>query len=198
HTYAYDPLTDRLSGMRLAGPQGTIRDLTYRRDLTGNLAGIDTADPVLAASYTFDDLYRLVAAATRDGATWTYGCNDAGALTTKSDVGSYRYGENGAPAPCLTTAGAGSFSYTAAGEMASTPWGTQSFDPLGRLVSIDDGGQIATFGYDHAGVRVLASAGGHTRITPDPLYAIEDGELGLHLYDGLGGAARPLGPGPSP
>jgi RHS repeat-associated protein len=195
HTYAYDPLTDRLSGMQLTGPQGPIRDLSYRHDLTGNLLGIDSADPALAASYTFDDLYRLVTATAGDGTTWTYGYNDAGALTTKSDVGDYHYGENGAPATCLTTAGMASFSYTAAGEMASTPWGTQSFDPLGRLITIDHGGQTATFTYDHAGFRVLASAGGHTRITPDPLYAIEDDELVLHLFDGIGVAARRLAAG---
>lgn len=192
HTYAYDPLTDRLSGMQLAGPEGTIRDLSYRHDLTGNLVGIDTADQALAASYTFDNLYRLVAATAGDGTAWTYGYNDAGALTTKSDVGDYHYGENGAPATCLTTAGTASFSYTAAGEMAATPWGTQSFDPLGRLIAIDHGGQTGTFTYDHAGFRVLASVGGHTRITPDPLYAIEDGDLVLHLFDGIGMAARRL------
>ena len=197
HTYAYDPLTDRLGGMRLTGPQGTIRDLRYRHDLTGNLVGIDAADPALAASYTFDDLYRLVTATAGDGTAWAYGYNDAGALTSKSDVGDYHYGEHGAPATCLTTAGTASFSYTAAGEMASTPWGTQTFDPLGRLVAIDHGGQTATFGYDHAGFRVLASAGGHTRLTPDPLYAIEDGELVLHLFDGIGVAARRLASGPT-
>ena len=195
HTYAYDALTDRLSGMRLAGPQGTIRDLSYRHDLTGNLVGIGAAEEALAASYTFDDLYRLVTATAGDGTAWTYGYDDAGALTTKSDVGDYRYGENGAAATCLTSAGTASFSYTAAGEMASTPWGTQRFDPLGRLVSIDHGGQTATFGYDHAGFRVLARTGGHTRITPDPLYAIEDGELVLHLFDGIGVAARRLSSG---
>lgn len=42
---------------------------------------------------------------------------------------------------------------------------------------------------------MLASTGGHTRITPDPLYAIEDGELVLHLFDGIGVAARRLGTG---
>jgi len=197
HTYAYDSLTDRLSAMRLASPQAgaTIRELSYRHDLTGNLVAIDAADPALAATYTFDDLYRLSAATAGDGTTWTYGYNDAGALTAKSDVGDYRYGENGAPATCLTTAGTAAFSYTAAGEMADTPWGTQNFDPLGRLTSIGTGAQTATFAYDHAGFRVLANSGGHTRITPDPLYAIEDGELVLHLFDGIGVAARRLGSG---
>jgi RHS repeat-associated protein len=189
HTYGYDTLTDRLSGMGLTGPGGAIRQLEYRRDLVGNLVGVDSPDPALAAGYTFDDLYRLTAA-TQDGSSWTYGYADTGVLTSKSDVGTYHYGENGAAATCLTGAGTATFGYTDTGEMEITPWGRQTFDPLSRLIAIDEGANTATFAYDHAGARVLASSGGHTRITPDPMYGIEDGELILHLFDGIGVAGR--------
>jgi len=190
HSYTYDPLIDRLAAMQLRTPgDGTVRDLTYSNDLVGNLVAISSPDPAQTHSYTFDNMYRLVAAASGDGTTWAYAFNDAGAISHKSDVGDYVYGQNGAPATCVTSAGPATFTYNAHGEIATGPWGTNVFDETGRLTSVT-GGNAETFNYDHAGFRVSATGGGHTRLTPDPLFAIEDGQLVLHLFDGVGVAGR--------
>jgi RHS repeat-associated protein len=193
-SFAYDPITNRLSEMRLTGPGGELRRHQYSFDEAGNLVAIDSPDPKLSATFTYDDLYRLTAAGYGDGPNWTYGYDDAGNLTFKSDVGSYQYGEGGAPNTCLTTAGAGSFTYTPKGEMQSTPWGVQTFDPMGRLLSVAAGASRMDFTYDFAGVRVAERSSGGVapaveRLTPDSLYSVEDGVLTLHLFDSHGTVA---------
>jgi RHS repeat-associated protein len=185
-SYTYDPLTDRLATMHLETPSaGSVRDLTYEHDLAGNLLSVSSPDQAQSWTYTFDDLYRLVTAEAGDGLSWDYDFNDVGAITHKSDVGDYIYGQKGAPVVCATSAGPASFSYTAHGEITTGPWGSSVFDELGRLVSITSG-VTQTFRYDHTGLRAFATGGGHTRLTPDPLFAIEDGDLVLNLFDGVG------------
>lgn len=195
-TFSYDPTTRRLSAAQITGPGGELRSTQYLSDLVGNLLQIDSPDPTLAATYTYDDLYRLTAANAGNGGAWSYTYDDVGNLTHKSDVGDYHYGENGAPATCLTSAGAQTFTYTPLGEMLQTPWGTQTFDPLGRLVRIvgAGGGQL-DFTYDYSGARAATrTSGGATpavdRLTPDGLYAIENGVLVLNFFDGEGIIAR--------
>ena len=183
----------KLREMKLSGPgQVLLRQQQYTYDLVGDLLRIDSPDPKLAAVYTYDDIYRLTTAAHGDGASWSYGYDDGGNLSFKSDLGNYRYGEHGAPQTCLTSAGSEAFTYTAKGEMQATPWGAQTFDPLGRLVSIAglDGVSRVDFTYDYAGVRVAERSTGVVpavdRLTPDSLYSIEAGVLTLHLFDSRG------------
>ena len=189
-SYAIGELTGRLAAMRLSGPAGELRAQTFEWDLVGNLVATTSPDSVLTGSYAFDDVYRLVSAQTAAGESWTYRYDDAGALTFKSDVGAYAYGEAGAPPTCLTTAGTDHFTWSAMGEMASAPWGTSDFDAMGRLVRITDGADVSEFTYDYAGMRVRTAAAGHVRLTPDPLFSLEDGQLILNLLDGAGLAAR--------
>ncbi|HEX4813368.1 MAG TPA: toxin TcdB middle/N-terminal domain-containing protein [Nonomuraea sp.] len=196
-TMSYDR-RGRLASQRLTGPGGVLWQASYALDRVGNLVRVDSSDPAVAVTYRYDDLYRLTEATLGDGTRWTYAYDDAGNLTHKSDVGDYRYGENGAPATCLTSAGPGSYTYTPNGEMATTPWGDQRFDPLGRLLSITapDGAGAITFTYDHSGARVTARTTGTAApavdlVTPDPLYAIDGGTLVLNL----GGLARDDGDG---
>src|SRR5262249_23856621 len=135
-TVTRDDVTGLLTSIDLTGPSGTIRSTRFTWDNVGNLLRIDSPDAKLAATYTYDDLYRLTAARTDAGESFAYAYNDAGSLTRKADVGDYRYGEHGAPATCLTSAGAQTFTYSPMGDMLQTPWGTQTFDPLGRLIEI--------------------------------------------------------------
>ncbi len=190
----------RLVAMRLSGPAGELRAVDFTLDGTGNLLRIASPDPRLAATYTYDDLYRLTGAEAGDGPAWSYHYDDAGNLTFKSDVGDYHYGQGGAPATALTTAGADHFTYTAAGQMRDTPWGVQSFDSLGRLARVSAPGGVGhtEFRYNYAGARVATRRDGPMapavdRLTPDPLYAIEAGQLILHLFDGTRIVARQAG-----
>jgi RHS repeat-associated protein len=175
-----------LTGLDHAGPAGSLRQTAFARDAAGNLTGIASPDATLAASFGYDELHRLIAA-TIGGSAETFAYDAVGNITQKSDVGAYAYGENGQPATCLTSAGTAKFTYTALGQMEQTPWGAQSFDAFGRLVAIA-GGTSASFVYDYAGARVAATStsGGltATRLSPDLLYAIEDGTLVNYLFDG--------------
>ena len=199
--YVFDLTTHRLNEIQLRGPGGILRALQYHYDLVGNLTRIDSADPKLAASYRYDDLYRLTNVEGDSGENWAYLYDDVGNLTFKSDIGEYRYGETGAPATCLTSAGDQKFTYSARGEMEQTPWGTLSFSPQGRLISIvSPGGAEMTLSHNHAGVRVAEQGSSDApppvnRLTPDALYSIEYGVLILNLFDGQGTAARQVANG---
>jgi len=191
-TYAYDNV-GRTTELDHAGPAGAFYAAQLVWDLAGNLTRRGSSDPNLATSYVYDDLHRLVRATTDGGADSSYAYDDVGNLIRKSDVGAYKYGEGGAPKTCLTTAGSDSFAYTALGQMAKTPWGTQDFDAMGRLVAIA-GAITASFRYDYTGARaaatITAKGTTSTRVTPDPLYAIENGMLVRYLFDGQRPVAR--------
>jgi RHS repeat-associated protein len=179
---------------QLTGPSGTIYSASFSLDLVGNVAAVLSADPTVAASYVYDDLYRLTGATLGTGESFQYSFDDAGNLTHKSDVGDYVYGEGGAPATCVTTAGAGRYTWTAAGQVASAPWGTHVWDPLGRLLQVIAAGKTIDFEYDYAGRRVTARSSGPAAVdlvTPDPLFSIESGRLVLQL----GGFARQIAGG---
>jgi len=195
--YAYDN-AGRLTELDHSGSTGSLRKTQLVRDPVGNLTRIISPDSTIAATFSYDDLHRLVIAATDAGDVRTYAYDNAGNFTSKSDVGAYAYGENGSPTTCLTSAGAAKFTYTALGEMQQTPWGTQSFDAFGRLTEIT-GETQAAFTYDYAGARVSASFTSDgtttTRLTPDALYALEDGTLVNYLFDGQRFVARDVDAG---
>ena len=116
-------MSRRLTGMTLSGPAGVIRATTLTTDLVGNVLAIGSAAAALARTYIYDDLYRLTSGA-GGGRTWAYAYDDGSNLTQTASLGALRYGEGGAPATCLTSAGAEHFTYTPLGQMADTPWGT--------------------------------------------------------------------------
>jgi RHS repeat-associated protein len=188
----FDPATLALTQLVHANPSGAFRSTSFTWDGAGNLTAIASPDPALTATFAYDDLHRLVSVTPGSGTPLTCAYDDAGNITQKSDVGAYAYGA-GAPATCLTSAGSATFTYTALGQVASSPWGTHAYDNLGRLTGIA-GATNATFTYDYTGSRVSATfttgAASHVRITPDPFYAIEDGTLVRYLFDGERLAAR--------
>jgi RHS repeat-associated protein len=192
----FDPFKGTLSAQRLTNAAGLLRETRFTLDTRGNPVRIDSPDPRLAARFTYDDLYRLVEARTDSGDSWIYRYDDAGNITHKSDVGDYRYGELGAPATCLTSAGAQTFTYSPLGEMVDTPWGQQTFDAMGRLRQITGpgGDGEVTFRYDYSGVRVAVTSGNGSPVidilTPDPLFSVDNGVLVLNYYDGQVMAGR--------
>ena len=184
----------RRSTEQLSGPSGVLFSTTYTLDGVGNVLALVSPDPKTAARYVYDDLYRLTNAALGTGETFTYTFDDAHNLAHKSDVGDYHYGEGGAAPTLLTSAGSGSYTYNAAGQVLSAPWGTHVWDPLGRLLQLTTAGTTIDFSYNHSGQRVTArsrASGAVDLVTPDPLYSIESGRLVLQL----GGFARQLAGG---
>jgi RHS repeat-associated protein len=189
--WSYNALTGRLKGMDLNGSDGVIRSVGLSFDRVGNLLKIDSPDPTVALACSYDNLYRLTTAQAGDGHAWNYQYDGVGNLTFKSDVGELRYGENGLPAALLSSAGGQPLSYTSDGEIASAPWGSHSFDGLGRLASVTSpsGERSATFTYDFSGrqaaVRTLSGGSAvREQLSPDPRYSLVDGRLVLYVVEG--------------
>ena len=135
--YAYDN-AGRLTQLNHSGPAGSLRSTQLVRDPVGNLTQIISPDNNLATTFSYDDLHRLVNAATVAGDVRSYAYDNTGNFTSKSDIGAYAYGENGLPATCLTTAGTAKFTYTALGEMQQTPrpWDSPRDSRAGAGLSI--------------------------------------------------------------
>jgi RHS repeat-associated protein len=186
---SHDPFTGWRRSATISGAAGTLRAVGYEYDLTGNLIEITSPDPALRWTYQHDDLYRLVSAAGADG-SWTYAYDDAGNMRSSTDAGAFTYGDGGAPATCLTRAGADSYAYDDRGNVTSAPWGTHQIDAEERLRRIDltDGGhEELTYGHQGRLVRRrrFDAAGAITdSISPDGLIRVEDGVLVLHFTDG--------------
>ena len=191
----HDPLTGWRTSSVLTGSGGTLRQTGYAYDLVGNMTGLTSSDASIAWGYRYDDAYRLMSA-TSGGKTITYAYDDAFNLTTQSTLGAYGYGANGAPASCVTSIGADTFTWDDRGHLASAPWGTHTVDAEGRVRRIDlAGGSSETMTYGVGGAlvrRVTSAAGAATRdvISPDRLIRIEDGQVVLQISDGARIVAR--------
>ncbi|HUZ03055.1 MAG TPA: toxin TcdB middle/N-terminal domain-containing protein [Thermomicrobiaceae bacterium] len=192
-TRSYDALTHRLTNLGVQSGGAGLFALAYTFDRVGNVVQIGSADPTRAWTYSYDDLYRLIGATSGDGLARDYRYDDAGNIVHRSDVGDYHYGEGGASPTCLTTAGGQAFTYSPSGDMAQTPWGTQEFNDRGRLTSVTRGADALHFTYTIGGWCAAAARSGSAaweRLTPDPLFSIEQGNLILNLTDGQVLAAR--------
>ncbi|MES2742018.1 MAG: toxin TcdB middle/N-terminal domain-containing protein [Pseudomonadota bacterium] len=192
----YDPATGWRSHSRLAGAGATLRELGYRYDLVGNVLGTTSADPALAWTYEYDDLYRLTHAGAAAG-HWHYGYDAGSNIVSNSALGAYEYGGPGVPATCLRSAGAEQYGYDGRGMLVSAPWGAHHNDDEGRLRRIDlsDGGQEA-FTYAHSGHlarhRQVGADGAavHDAWSPDQLVRVDNGQLILQFSDGQRIVAR--------
>jgi RHS repeat-associated protein len=190
--WEYAPTTQRLTAIRLEDQtDSAIHELHYETDLVGNIIRIISPDAKYTADYVYDGVYQLVSARTNVGESWQYSYDAAGNLTLKSDVGSYHYGENGAAATCLTSAGADVYAYTSQGQIANAPFGACIYDALGNLrrITQTDGASV-DYVYNHSGERSWVHGNGIDIRTPDMLFNIEAGAMVLNLFDGQGVVAR--------
>ncbi|MBW7475377.1 FG-GAP-like repeat-containing protein [Paenibacillus oenotherae] len=183
--YVYDALSLRLTGLHTVDGTGAVlQQFDYRHDRVGNLLGVDSPDPKLAASYEYDNLYRLVEASTISGQLWSYNYDNGGNLTHKSDVGAYVYDAEGR----LATAGPHAFSYTATGQTRTGPWGEASYDAIGRMTAVTRGNEEMACTYNHAGSRVrMQITGGAEELdqwTLDDLLTIQNGTAIGYIMDG--------------
>ena len=97
-------------------------------------------------SFGYDSLNRLTSAQVSGYSAVTVGYSATGRIDSKSDVGSYTYGDSGHP-QAVTSAGGVSYGYDASGRMTSrggSPITWYSYDLPKR---IDSGSQSAEFAY---------------------------------------------------
>jgi len=167
------------------------QNLTYVYDSVGNITQItDASDTDTAATieYEYDDLYRLTSASTIVASTtpytrsYTYG--SMGNILTKSDVGSYTYGETNYANPHAATAIAGvTYSYDANGNLVSTTDGdVYTWNYRNQLVESETASATTTYAYDHTGSRVLKSTGSATTTYPSSLYETTGTSTKKHIY----------------
>lgn len=189
-TYNYDPLTLRVTSLTTTGPQATVlQHYGYQYDWAGNLLAVDSLDPLAAANYTYDDLYRLTAASNAAGDSWSYAYDGLGNLLAKTGVGAYSYDLAGR----LAAAGPLAYSYTMAGQVAMAGTALCTYDPLGRLTQIMRDGEQMTCTADHSGRRVRIQVTGAEPldiIAPDDLVSIENGGWYGYVFDGKSRVAR--------
>ncbi|WP_426625352.1 toxin TcdB middle/N-terminal domain-containing protein [Leifsonia sp. McL0607] len=189
---AFDPVTGWLSASAVHGPNGTLRDVSYTHDPTGDLLEIASPDAALAWTYTYDGLHRLTGA-TGAGHAYSYAYDAAGNLQSDgAGGGAYGYGGAGAAATLLTSVGVDAYTYDDRGHLASAPWGVHTVDAEGRLRRIArTDGITEDYTYDHSGMlaarrRTAPGDAPSVMLSPDRLLRVEDGVVVLQFSDGDG------------
>jgi len=139
-----------------------IQNVSYSFDVLGNLQyRHDTSKTQnLKESFVYDSLNRLEQVLlSTNGATaqTTLGIqyDKSGNITHKSDVGNYLYGQNGAGAHAVTTAGSTSYSYDANGNHVSASDGRNiSYTVFDQASRIQKGGETTEFFYGIGNQRI--------------------------------------------
>jgi hypothetical protein len=99
----YAPNSSRLTGQSSAIGATTLQQFAYTHDAIGNIDSRSDVQQSLAESFTYDGLDRLTAGAGGHERAHGMSYDLLGNLLSKSDLGSYAYGENGAGLHALTT-----------------------------------------------------------------------------------------------
>ncbi|HEC84313.1 MAG TPA: hypothetical protein ENI48_03590 [Thioploca sp.] len=95
----YTPTTGRIQSIQTGG--GVIQNLAYTFDKLGNLT--QRTNRHLVETFQYDGLNRLTQTAVQGVYSTTITYDALGNITSKSDVGSYTYGENGAGPHAVTS-----------------------------------------------------------------------------------------------
>ncbi|MFI5495924.1 toxin TcdB middle/N-terminal domain-containing protein [Actinoplanes sp. NPDC051859] len=176
-------LLSRLVSTEIRDAAGAV---LHRQDLIRDLSGHVTA--ATGWAYTHDDLYQLIRAEPAGGTAIDYTYDPAGNITSRSDVGTFFYGENGAPPTAVTTAGPGSYAYDASGRQTSSPAGAFTYDGrdrLGHIVSATTTVALSYGAFDEQAIRETTTGGVTKRVTLlDDLVELRDGQLVLFVTDG--------------
>lgn len=115
-TRTYDSDTGLLERVRA----GVAQDLSFGYDVLGNLVNRQDNLRSLSESFQYDGLNRLVSSQVAGRPAVTLSYDSLGNITSKSDVGTYTYGENGAGPHAVTSIigpKAGNYSYDPNGNM---------------------------------------------------------------------------------
>lgn len=185
--WTYDPLTDELSHSRASVPSGnSLQDLTYYPDPVGNISTIvdaaaaalmgGAAQPLIKA-FTYDGLYRLVAATGWEQAQGAVAWRDYLQALDYDDGGNLVAIEGSAGALAMTVAATSNRAvasamvgpghdvdsyFDAAGNLQAFADGTGlGYDPANRLAVVSSSGGAATayYRYDEQGLRLRKSLG---------------------------------------
>jgi len=149
-TNTYTPTNGRLTKILSQGPGGEVQDLRYEWDTIGNLkyrrefSGTKT----LEERFDYDLLNRLIEQEVTGETPITVNYYLNGNINTKSDVGTYSYGANGAGPHAVTAAGGVTYSYDANGNNELSSDGrTIKYTTFDKPYEISKGGHTVEFAY---------------------------------------------------
>jgi RHS repeat-associated protein len=160
-----------ISCSQVGSPGAGFHHLEYSRGYDGvidalhDLSATDTGLPRLDASYQYDTIHQLISSTEARGSVrFTYDAiqnmvrQEVSGLIQDLPAGTFRYGESGAGPNAITSAGAETFEYDAAGQMLRYKGYDLRFDAQGRLVeasNVATGVRLVQH-YDDAGERRIA------------------------------------------
>lgn len=171
-TRVFDPKTGTVQAIK-GGPANdpsATQNLSYSFDRLGNLTSRTDNRQQLTEHFQYDNLNRLTSAKvnSRDAQTVQY--DRLGNITFKSDVGTYRYGENGAGLHAVTSIVNGvnaTFTYDANGNRITSNAGTITYASFNLPTSINHNSRVVSFAYgpDHTRYKETIQVSGVTTTT---------------------------------
>ena len=149
-----------------AGSQTNLQNLSYVWDLNGNLSSRVDNRQGLTEAFTLDAMNRLSTVTLNGGQTLSVQYDQAGDITTKSDLGAYTYGSAAHP-HAVTTAGSWTVGYDANGNINSRPGSAITSYSYNLPNQINYNGSSAQFNYDssHQRWKQTANYAGTTETT---------------------------------
>jgi RHS repeat-associated protein len=145
HTAWTNEIVSRTEGS--AGSTTNLQNLSYTWDLSGNLQQRVDNRQGLTETFTNDALNRLSTVTLNGVQTLSVRYDQAGNITSKSDVGTYTYGDPAHP-HAVTAAGSWTVGYDANGNMSSRAGGAITSYSYNLPDQIDYAGNSAQFNYD--------------------------------------------------
>ena len=192
-TNTYDPNElYRLTSKITTDGVDDLQDISYTFDAVGNITAIaddSDTDAGKDAAYVYDDLHRLTSATITNTAnssnyTRTYAYTITGNINTKSDVGTYTYGNIHPHA--VTSDGTNTYTYDNNGSLTGDGTWTYTYDTRNRLTQSADGSSTITYTYDEGRTRMTKSDGVATTTYVNDYYEKEGNvERDFILANGL-------------
>lgn len=140
----YDPLTGFVQRIQTTG----LQSLHYTFDVLGNLLERRKGTNQLE-SFKYDGLNRLIYSRVLGAQAIELQYDEIGNIRYKTDVGAYRYGENGAGPHAVTTAGGITYRYDAVGNRISASNGQQiTYSSFNKPTQITQGTTNLSFKYN--------------------------------------------------
>ena len=184
-SFVYHPQNFRMTNRTTTAASVTVQNLSFVYDAGGNINQITDGTTFGSASRTFsyDPLNRLTSASGTFGplsgglptsVTYTYVYNAIGDILTSEGL-TYAYSDPLHASAVTSLAPGGAYTYDNNGNMITAPGGrSSSWDADNRLIATTiQGGNSATFGYDHAGQRVKKTTNLGTTYYPFPDYEVD-------------------------
>ncbi len=150
-TKYYAPRTGFLERQTVGAAGIFVQDLSYQWDIVGNLEQRtdNSTSTALVETFGYDGLNRLTHSAVGER-TDRYAYDGLGNITSKTGVGTYTYGQNGAGIHAVTHTSIGdiSYQYDANGNMISGDGRTLEYSTFDKPVQIQKNGHTTEFQYD--------------------------------------------------